>query len=491
MSQTFQDFSLAPAVLQGLAALGFTEPTPVQAATIPLLLNGRNAIAQAKTGSGKTLAFGLPLLTMLKPQPKPQALVILPTRELALQVSESLAAVQGKSSKLRVLPVYGGVGLGNQEAALKRGVDLVVGTPGRLKDLLGRGSLDLSQVRVLVLDEADQMLDMGFRRDIEFLIDRLPSRKQTLIFSATMPPEIEAIARRYLVDPAVVKLIPKTEATPVEIDHAFVRVPKERRVDALAILMQEENPERAIVFTRMKHETKKLAAKLNRLTGWNVGYLNGNMSQNARNTALAGFKSGELRVLVATDVAARGLDVEGLSHVFHFAVPEVVETYIHRSGRTGRAGNSGKTITLVAPDSEADFTAIRRRISFTERTLDLSALPETATVLEDSPGHVPHPRRGRQEAQPRREARPDVPAPRRQQRAKAPIEPKPSLRTFKLPLVPGQKTTQDSLRRWLLNRTGTPAAAIAAITIHPDHALVEVDARYADQFKREIRSKKG
>ncbi|MBM3270370.1 MAG: DEAD/DEAH box helicase, partial [Candidatus Sericytochromatia bacterium] len=376
MNTRFDEFPLAPAVLRGVAALGFTTPTPVQAATIPLLLAGRDAIVQAKTGSGKTLAFGLPLLSLLADrQPGPRALVILPTRELALQVCEAIDAVQGPRGRLRIVPVYGGAGFGSQQAALERGADVVVGTPGRLKDFLQRGTLDLSHVRILVLDEADQMLDMGFRPEIERFIGRLPARQQTLVFSATMPPEIESIARRHLTAPAVVKLVPAAEETPAEIDHEFVRVPRDRRIDALAALMAAEVPERALVFVRMKHETPRLARKLERLTGWPVGFLNGNMAQGARNAALAAFRDGRLRILVATDVAARGLDVEGLSHVFHYAVPEVVETYIHRSGRTGRAGNRGLTITLVTPDSEADFAPIRDRVAFRERHVDLTAAP--------------------------------------------------------------------------------------------------------------------
>jgi superfamily II DNA/RNA helicase len=391
LSTSFDQFDLHPAILRGVAALGYDVATPVQLSAIPLVLAGRDAIVKAKTGSGKTLAFGLPLLSMLKPQPRLQALVVLPTRELAIQVCESLASVV-KNSPLRVVPIYGGVGLGGQERALQKGVDVVVGTPGRLKDLIGRGSLDLSRVHVLVLDEADEMLDMGFRRDIEFLLGRLPSLKQTLILSATMPQAIEVIARTYLKDPAVVKLVASEEVSPSEITHHFVRLDADQRLSALIALLKSEDPERGIIFTKMKHETKRLAAQLLEQAGIEAGFLNGNMSQNARNTMLARFRSGEIRFLVATDVAARGLHVDGLSHVFHYAVPTVVETYIHRSGRTGRAGNEGKTFTFVTPDAEADFKAIQKRITMHPLAVDLASLPKLSPALVSPP---PPPRQGR------------------------------------------------------------------------------------------------
>lgn len=354
--------------------MGISTPTPVQEHAIPFVMEGRDAIVQAKTGSGKTLAFGLPILTLIKSRNKPQALVVLPTRELAIQVCEAIATV-GKHHPLKTVAIYGGVGLGPQESALRRGVDLVVGTPGRLKDLLSRGSLDLSQVRILILDEADEMLDMGFRRDIEFLLDRLPSREQTLILSATMPEAMELIARKYMNNPAVVKLKAE-DTTPSEIAHFFVRVSDDDRMDALIALLEEPATERAIVFTRMKHETKRIALKLEKSAGIKAGFLNGNMSQNARNTMLDRFKSGELRYLIATDVAARGLHVDGLTHVIHYAVPTVVETYIHRSGRTGRAGASGETIIFVTPDAESDFRAICKNVEFSEILGSRLGLPD-------------------------------------------------------------------------------------------------------------------
>ncbi len=460
MQPEFNQFNLSPAVKQGLAALGFKTPTPIQEHAIPIVLEGRDAILQAKTGSGKTLAFGLPILSMLKPKSKPQVLVVLPTRELAIQVRDALASVSG-SSPLRMLAVYGGVGLGPQEKALTEGVDIVIGTPGRLKDLINRQSLDLSRAHLLVLDEADEMLDMGFRRDIDFLLAKLTSRKQTLILSATMPEAIKAIAHQHLKDPAVVGLV-QQDVTPSEISHHFVRVKTDRRLDALTTLIRTESPERAIIFTRMKHETKRLAQKLERLMGFEFGFLNGNMSQNARNRMLERFRSGELNYLIATDVAARGLDIEGLTHVFHYAVPNVVEAYIHRSGRTGRAGKEGKTICLVTPDDADAFKAILKRVPCEEIRIEL---PEAS----ESDGFTEPPRR---------------PAtPRSRQATPAATD---DWKKFKLSLPKLRDASEEGLRQWLVQRTGIAPAAIRVMTIGPDHAIVEVAARNSERFKQAI-----
>ncbi|HEY9898371.1 MAG TPA: DEAD/DEAH box helicase [Pantanalinema sp.] len=413
MASHFEEFDLHPAVQRGLKALGFEHPTPVQQHAIPLVLAGRDALVQAKTGSGKTLAFGLPLLTLLAPKGYPQALVIVPTRELAIQVCEAIASI-GSTGSIKALPIYGGVSLNRQEDALRRGVDLVVGTPGRLKDLLQRGSLNLGRVRILVLDEADQMLDMGFRRDIEHLMAQLPQRQQTLIFSATMPKEIEAIAHRHLKQPAVVKLVQQAEVSPIEISHYYLRLKPEQRLDALIAMLEDERPDRAIIFTQMKHETKRLALKLEQKASIKAGFLNGNMSQNARNTMLDRFRSGDIRTLVATDVAARGLDIEGVSHVFHYAVPTTAETYIHRSGRTGRNGNEGKTVIMVTADGEATFKAIQKKIACEPFPLDLSRLPAPALGV---PGEdEDRPRAPRMDARGARNRQPQAPGQRSRRR---------------------------------------------------------------------------
>lgn len=357
---SFQLLGLPAHICQALKAVGLETPTPVQQETIPLLMAGRDAIVLAKTGSGKTLAFGLPLIKGLKRSGKPQGLVVVPTRELAVQILDALQEI-AIQHPLRVLAVYGGVGYNPQSLALKNGVDLVVGTPGRLRDLRDRGDLDLSQIRVLVLDEADRMLDMGFRQDLLDLLASLPAKRQTALFSATMPESMEAIARQHLQDPALVKLT-STEEIPDEIRHFYVRLKPSQRLAGLWAIIQRETPKRAIIFTQMKHETRPLADKLARLCGAPAGYLNGNMTQTARHNMLERFRAGELRFLVATDVAARGLDIDGVTHVIHYTVPTEVDTYIHRSGRTGRAGHSGKTIILVTPDGEKLFNEIRERV---------------------------------------------------------------------------------------------------------------------------------
>jgi len=364
LTSQFDNSTLRPAVLEGLAAMGFSELTPVQQQAIPLILAKRDVIIQAKTGSGKTLAYGLPLLSRLKSGPRPQALVIVPTRELAVQVSEAIAQV-GAATGLRVVALYGGMSLRQQRKAIQGGQDLIVGTPGRLKDLAERDSLDLSGIRFLVLDEADRMFDMGFRKDMDFLMHETGGREQTLVLSATLPSEIASLVRKQMSNPARVTLMDEGEA-PAELSHWYLRVARKKRFARLVSLLRAEKPTRAILFTEMKHETEHLAQWLSQKGDFKVGALNGNMPQVDRNKMLARFRSGDVTLLVATDIAARGLDIEGLSHVFHYSLPKGVDTYIHRSGRTARNGNVGKTIMLVVPEQEAEFEAIQRRIACVE-----------------------------------------------------------------------------------------------------------------------------
>lgn len=370
MSSQFESLSLTPLVLEGLASIGFTDPTTVQEQVIPFILARRDAIVQARTGSGKTLAYGLPLLSLVKFGPRPQALVVVPTRELAVQIGESIATV-GLPCGLRVVSIYGGMSLRQQRKAVQGGQDIVIGTPGRLKDLAERGSLDLSGVRILVLDEADRMLDMGFRKDVDFLLGEVRRREQTLVFSATMPPEIGALTRKQMKNPARVKLASEA-VSPSELSHWYLRVPRKKRFPRLLSLLRNEQPTRAIIFTEMKHETEHLAQRLVQQGNLKAGYLNGNMPQMDRNKVLARFRGGELTYLVATDIAARGLDIGGLSHVVHYSLPGAVDTYIHRSGRTARNGRVGKTIMLVVPEQEAEFEAIQKQIRCEEYPLDFT-----------------------------------------------------------------------------------------------------------------------
>lgn len=532
MTSRFDAFPLPPTLLGGLARQGFETPTAVQAASLPLLLAGKDAIVQARTGSGKTLAFGLALLARLRRSAHPTGLVLVPTRELAIQVETAIASVNDDTG-LRTIAIYGGVNIERQARELARGADILVATPGRLKDLLGRGQATLDHVTFLVLDEADQMLDMGFRPDIEHLIKRMPARSHTVVFSATMPTEIEAIARTHLRSPEVVRLTGGQPA-PIEIEHGFVRVEQARRLEALVALLRQENPERAIVFTRMKHETRKIAARLEKYASMQAGFLNGNMSQNARNTMLERFRSGDVRVLVATDVAARGLDIEGLTHVIHYAVPDVVETYIHRSGRTGRNGASGKTIILVTPETEGDFKPILRKMSVTEWTIPQEFWPsgesgeiasEAAAIHSGPPpmqGRHPRPRNGqpsRAERTNRDERRPSAgtshhaagasqPAGGRSRtthersqpsggRPQPPTSrphssraetPKSETRSFRLNLEPDHRWQVPDLKRHLAQRTGIPQQAIRSLKLETDHAVIVVDASEGDRFRSRLRT---
>lgn len=360
MSFHFEPLALRAPVIEGLASIGFSEPTAVQQQAIPLILARRDAIVQAKTGSGKTLAYGLPLLSLIESGPRPQALVVVPTRELAIQISEAIASV-GRSCGLRVVTIFGGMGIRARRRATQDGQDIIIGTPGRLRDMVDQGKLNLGGIRILVLDEVDRMFDMGFRKDLEVLLHQVRMREQTLIFSATISPEIEVLARKQMRHPAKVQL-ENEELSPTELSHWYLRVPRKKRFNRLVSILRSEQPVRALIFTEMKHETEQLARRLELKGEFKAGYLNGNMSQIDRNKMMARFKSGELTYLVATDIAARGLDIEGLSHVFHYSLPAGVETYIHRSGRTARNGNVGKTLMLVVPETEATFEAIRKHI---------------------------------------------------------------------------------------------------------------------------------
>lgn len=330
----------------------------MQQETIPLILARRDAIVQARTGSGKTLAYGLPILSLLEPGPRPQALVVVPTRELAIQIGEAIASV-GQPCGLRVVTIYGGMGIRARRRATNGGQDIIIGTPGRLRDMVDQGKLNLGGIRILVLDEVDRMLDLGFQKDLDVLMHQVRNREQTLIFSATLSNEIERLVRRQMRNPAKVKL---DTQPPPELSHWYLRVSKNKRFKRLVSLLKIEQPERALIFIERKHECEQLAKRLQEFGHLKTGFLNGNMSQMERNQVMARFKSGELQYLVATDIAARGLDIEGLSHVIHYELPPFVETYIHRSGRTARNGKIGKTLMLVVPEAEAEFAAIQKQI---------------------------------------------------------------------------------------------------------------------------------
>jgi ATP-dependent RNA helicase DeaD len=344
----FEDLGISGPVLKAIRDLGYETPSPIQAATIPTLLAGRDVVGMAQTGTGKTAAFALPVLERLDVSQKtPQALVLAPTRELALQVCEAFESYASKMKGVHVLPVYGGQGYGVQLSALRRGVHVVVGTPGRIMDHLAKGTLDLSELQYLVLDEADEMLKMGFAEDVEQILAQTPEEKQVALFSATMPPQIRRLAQKYLREPEEITIKSKT-ATNTNITQRYLVVSYQQKVDALTRILEVENFDGMIVFVRTKNETETLAEKL-RARGYSAAAINGDVPQVQRERSVNQLKDGKLDILVATDVAARGLDVERISHVINFDIPTDTESYVHRIGRTGRAGRTGDAISFITP----------------------------------------------------------------------------------------------------------------------------------------------
>ena len=358
---SFSNLGLHADLLKAVDALGFTEPTPIQTQAIPAALTGRDILGCAATGSGKTAAFLLPILNDLA-QRKPggtRALVLAPTRELALQICADLEDL-ARFTNVRATAVFGGVNINPQTKALKKGVDVVVATPGRLLDHFGQGNAPLRDLEYLVLDEADRMLDMGFLPDIKRVLRHIPKPKQTLFFSATMPKEIEKLVHEILNDPVKVAL--QVTAAPAKgVEQSLYPVPQKLKADLLVKLISEHGVDQALVFTRTKHRADRLAKKLNR-ADITAERIHGNRSQAQRTRALDGFKSGDFQVLVATDIAARGIDVEELGHVVNFDVPNLSEDYIHRVGRTARAKATGEAWTFVAPDEEEHIRTIERAV---------------------------------------------------------------------------------------------------------------------------------
>jgi len=366
---TFESLGLAPALLRALSDQGHATPTPIQAAAIPLVLEGHDLLAGAQTGTGKTAAFALPLLQKLcaeraaqdhpnnKAPRRPRALILTPTRELAAQVHDSVRAY-GKHLRVHAAAVFGGVGMGGQIMSLRRGLDVIVATPGRLIDHMDRRNVDLSCIEMLVLDEADRMLDMGFAPALKKILGALPRQRQTLLFSATLAPEIKALAAQFMRNPREVQ-IAKPNAVAVGVSHRVHPVDADRKRDLLLHLLAADSRRQALVFSRTKHGSDKLCAFLDR-HGFRVAAIHGNKSQGQRTRALADFKNGKTTVLVATDIAARGLDIAQLPVVVNYDLPMVAEDYVHRIGRTGRAGAEGLALSLVSRDEEGLLRDIRR-----------------------------------------------------------------------------------------------------------------------------------
>jgi ATP-dependent RNA helicase DeaD len=365
----FADLGLSDAVMQAVATVGYETPSPIQAATIPAMLEGRDVLGQAQTGTGKTAAFALPVLSNIDfNQTKPQVLVLAPTRELAIQVAEAFQTYSASIPNFRVLPVYGGQPYGLQLSALRRGVHVVVGTPGRVIDHLNRGTLDLSELKTLVLDEADEMLRMGFIDDVEAVLKKLPEQRQVALFSATMPPAIRRIAQTYLRNPAEVTIASKT-TTSANIRQRYWWVAGMHKLDALTRILEVEPFDAMIIFSRTK---AKLQAR-----GMAAAAINGDMQQAQRERTIQQLKDGKLDILVATDVAARGLDVERISHVLNYDIPYDTESYVHRIGRTGRAGRSGEAILFVTPREKGMLRSIERA---TRQPIEEMQLPTVDAV---------------------------------------------------------------------------------------------------------------
>ena len=357
---TFADLGLDPDVLQSVKDAGYIHPTPIQALAIPLALEGRDLIGLAQTGTGKTAAFALPILNQLKGGPRrSRALILTPTRELCVQVEENFRKY-AEHSGLKTLAVYGGVALEPQTKALRKGIDIVIATPGRLLDHLERQNVVFDDLEILVLDEADRMLDMGFAPQINRIVSAIPKYRQTMLFSATMPPEVEALSRKYLRKPQVIQVGRRSMAA-IGVTHAVYPVPRVRKTQLLTELLKDKAMDSVLIFTRTKHSADRVVRDL-RTAGIEATAMHGDKTQKERTRALDDFKDGTIRVLVATDVAQRGLDVSGITHVINFDVPQEPEDYVHRIGRTGRADSSGDAYTLMSPDEIAMVRTIERVI---------------------------------------------------------------------------------------------------------------------------------
>jgi ATP-dependent RNA helicase DeaD len=387
----FKDLGLSADIQQAIDELGFDEPTPIQEQAIPELLAGHDVIGQAQTGTGKTAAFGLPLLQYLEPaNDEVQAVVLTPTRELCIQVTQALRTF-AEHLDIEIVAVFGGAPIRSQQSQLRSGAHVVVATVGRMMDLMSRRSLVLTAARYVVLDEADEMLDLGFIEDVEKILRMCPSGRQTALFSATMPPPIQKLAEGYMYDPTTISITPK-ELTVDAIAQAFIEVPAKEKAARLVELLKTEEPEQAIIFTRTKIGATKLEKTL-KDKGLDVKALHGDLSQGVRDGVMISFKDHRVKLLVATDIAARGLDVEHVTHVINYDVPNSSETYVHRIGRTGRVGRTGRAITFVTPDQRDEIGRIERDV---KTTIGEWESPEER--LE----HAPRPRR-RERSERRRE----------------------------------------------------------------------------------------
>lgn len=397
---TFNELGLIEPILKALKEKGYTQPTPIQEQSIPILLRGKDLLGVAQTGTGKTAAFALPIIQHVVKQPKKkghrriQALIVTPTRELAIQINDNFTAY-GKHTRLRNTVIFGGVKQGAQTTELRKGIDILVATPGRLLDLMNQGYISLNDIRYFVLDEADHMLDMGFIHDIKKLLAKLPQKRQSLFFSATMPPTIVALSKKILGDFERVSIKPK-QATAERVEQGVYFVSKKNKVKLLIHILETGDADSVLVFSRTKHGADKIVRLLNR-ANVNASAIHGNKSQNARQRALKHFKEGDIRVLVATDIAARGIDVSDLSLVVNYDLPNVSETYVHRIGRTGRAKASGVALSFCMMDERPYLRDIQKLIN--QRIPVIKEHPFVDDGVEETPKELqPKKKGGRSQA---------------------------------------------------------------------------------------------
>ncbi len=452
---TFKELGLSPAIQQALDELGYEDPTAIQEQAIPELLGGSDVIGQAQTGTGKTAAFGLPLLQYLDPADEEvQAVVLTPTRELCIQVTQALRAY-AEHLDVEIVAVFGGAPIRSQQAQLRAGAHVVVATVGRMMDLMSRRSLVLTAARYVVLDEADEMLDLGFIEDVEKILRMCPSGRQTALFSATMPPPVQRLAESYMYDPVTISITPK-KLTVDAIEQAYLEVPAKEKASRLIELLRSEEPEQAIIFCRTKIGASKLERTL-KDKGLDVKALHGDMSQGSRDGVMIAFKDHRVRLLVATDIAARGLDIEHVTHVINYDVPDSSEVYVHRIGRTGRVGRTGRAITLVTPSQRKEIDRIER---------DVKTSIGEWEAPEERLEHAPRPRRRD-----------------REERIKTIERSAPADGSQKLFVNRGERSgiTEEDLRFALREGAVVPDEAIRDVRVLHRFSFVEIDAEYAER----------
>ncbi|NLG54811.1 MAG: DEAD/DEAH box helicase [Rhodococcus sp.] len=528
---TFADLDIDERVLKALSDVGYESPSPIQAATIPPLLEGNDVVGLAQTGTGKTAAFAVPILSRIDlSQKSPQALILAPTRELALQVSEAFGKYSAHIPGLHVLPIYGGQSYGVQLSGLRRGAHVVVGTPGRVIDHLEKGTLDLSNLAFLVLDEADEMLKMGFQDDVERILADTPEHKQVALFSATMPAVIRKISKQYLHDPVEITVKSKT-TTSANISQRYIQVAHQRKLDALTRILEVETFEAMIIFVRTKQATEELAEKL-RARGFSAAAINGDIVQAQRERTIGQLKSGSLDILVATDVAARGLDVDRISHVVNYDIPHDTESYVHRIGRTGRAGRTGEALLFVAPrerhllkaieratrqplaemqlpsvddvnaqrvskfeDSITEsltsdnITLFRKMIEDYEREHDVPLVDIAAALAVQSRDGADFLMAPEPPPPPRREREPRERPPRKFDDAGNPKQAKSGaeLATYRIAVGKRHRVVPGAIVGAIANEGGLRRSDFGHISIRPDHSLVELPADLADETLEALR----